>query len=119
MSDDIQNQSVELFFDLSEEEQEPVSGGFLTPGFGIFNMFFQRTEIASFANIESNYSDGIRNMSSKQESGYKLSQVTIGFSGGGITSGGGNGGGFVGGIGNFRARQNFMNMFFGLLSFFG
>lgn len=118
MSENLPKQSSDLFIDLSEVEQEPVSGGFFYPSFGLFNMFFQRTEIASFANMDSNYSDGTRNMSSKQESGYKLSQVTIGISGGGVSLGGG-GGGFVGGIGRHKTRQNLFNMFLGILSFFG
>jgi uncharacterized membrane protein YgcG len=118
MSENLQKQSSELFVDLSEEEQEPISGGSMYPSFGLFNMFFQRTEIASFANIDSNYSDGSRSFASKQQSGYKLSQVTVGFSGGGF-SGGGGGGGFVGGIGRHKSRQNLFNMFMGMLSMFG
>jgi hypothetical protein len=73
MSNDIKRQNLQLFMDLSEEEQEVVSAG---------NSFLlQKTDIETFAINESNISDGDYSFSTKQETGYALSQTTIGFSG--------------------------------------
>ncbi|MHC0065741.1 hypothetical protein ACWATR_23045 [Nostoc sp. UIC 10890] len=79
MSNDIKYQKCELFLDLSEQEQEIVSAGSLFSNPDYF--FLQRTNIETFAINESNISDGDSSFSSKQETGYSLSQTTIGFSG--------------------------------------
>ncbi|MBD2596176.1 hypothetical protein H6G74_17855 [Nostoc spongiaeforme FACHB-130] len=112
MSAHLEDKSSELFIDLSEKEQEPIKGGFSYPGLSLYNMFFQRTEIASFANINSTYSDGIRSFSSQQQTGYRLSQVTFGLSGGEF------GGGRRGRKAR-RRRQYLLNMLFELMSMFG
>ncbi|MGF1935723.1 MAG: hypothetical protein RM347_015265 [Nostoc sp. ChiQUE02] len=81
MSNDIKNQNAELFIDLSEEDQEVVSAGSLFSSLNNDGFFVQRTNIETFAINESNISDGDYSFSTKQETGYALSQTTIGFSG--------------------------------------
>jgi hypothetical protein len=71
MSNHIEPNNSELFLELSEQEQETVSGG--------YDVFLQKTDIATFANHEANYSDGVNSTSSKSQTGYTLSQFTIGF----------------------------------------
>jgi hypothetical protein len=71
MSDHIEPQDYELFTELSEQEQETVTGG--------YDIFIQKKDIANFATNEVDASDGIRNISSRQQTGYMLSQITIGF----------------------------------------
>jgi hypothetical protein len=114
MLDNLQKQSSDLFTDLSETEQESISGGFTYPAFGLSNIFLQRTEIASFANNSSNYSDGIRSFSSRQESGYSLSQTSFGFNIDDFSGSGGRRGRIA-----KRRRQYFLNMLFQMLSIFG
>jgi len=105
MSLDIKPQQPELFIDLSEKKQETVSGG---GSFDISDFFFQKTDIATFANNETRVSDGNRSISSKQQTGYMLSQITMGFSGGGIRR-----------RRSSRSSRSFFNMLFGLMSLFG
>ncbi len=81
MSNDIKHQKPELFLDLSEEEQEVVSAGSLFSSLNTDGIFLQKTNIETFAINESSVSDGDYSFSTKQETGYALSQTTIGFSG--------------------------------------
>ncbi|MBN3883099.1 MAG: hypothetical protein V7K64_07210 [Nostoc sp.] len=81
MSNNIKHQNTELFIDLSEEDQEIVSAGSLFSSLNSDGFFVQRTNIETFATNESNISDGNYSFSTKQETGYALSQTTIGFSG--------------------------------------
>ncbi len=81
MSNDIKRQKPELFLDLSEEEQEVVSAGSLFSSLNTDGIFLQKTNIETFAINESSVSDGDYSFSTKQETGYALSQTTIGFSG--------------------------------------
>ncbi len=80
MSNDIKHQNLQLFIDLSEEEQEVVSAGNSLSNTD-YSLFLQKTDIETFAINESNVSDGDYSFSTKQETGYALSQTTIGFSG--------------------------------------
>jgi hypothetical protein len=72
-----------LFIELSEAEQEVVTGGN-----GMPDLFIQRTDIATFGSNDTNISDGNRNYSSKSRTGYTMSQLTIGISG--LFGGGGS-----------------------------
>ncbi|MDZ8053119.1 MAG: CTB family bacteriocin [Aulosira sp. ZfuVER01] len=71
MSNYIEPRNSELFIELSEQQQEAAAGG--------LDFVFQQTNIASFASNEINISDGISSISYKNQSGYTLSQTTIGF----------------------------------------
>ncbi|BAZ21390.1 hypothetical protein NIES4073_22680 [Kalymmatonema gypsitolerans NIES-4073] len=106
MRKQIEPKNSELFLDLSEEKQEIVTGGG-SSSIGLYNFVLQMTNIRTFANSEATFSDGSSSTSYKQETGYMLSQLTFGFSGGGGRRG--------------RKSKNlgggsFLNMLFGLLS---
>jgi hypothetical protein len=73
MSEDIKTPKSELFYDLSEQEQESVVGGI-----SYYSLDIQKTDIYSYALNETNFSDGNKNFSTKQQTGYLLSQITIG-----------------------------------------
>jgi hypothetical protein len=66
----------ELFVDLSEQEQEIATGGRSS---SLYDFVIKKTDIVTFANNENNFSDGAQNISSKQQTGYSLSEVTFGF----------------------------------------
>lgn len=70
MSDQIKAQISELLIDLSEKEQEIVSGG----GLPSYNFFLQLTNISSSA--ESQISVG--GTSSRQKAAYTFKQLTLG-----------------------------------------
>ncbi|BAY49450.1 hypothetical protein SAMD00079811_70790 [Scytonema sp. HK-05] len=113
MSKQIQIQkNSELFTDVSGEEQEAMCGGRSSSSLDLYDLVIQMTNIRSFASSEATYSDGTSSVSSRQQSGYMLSQLSFGFSGGGLNGGGGR-----------RKRKskglssaNFLNMLFGLMS---
>ncbi len=69
-----------LFIELSSEEQEIVVGGTSDPG--MYDFLFQMTRINTFSNSETNISSGNASISSKQQTGYSLSQITFGLGGG-------------------------------------
>lgn len=71
MSKQIKLENSKLFIELSEQEQEGVSGG--------FSFFLQQTDISTFANNKSTLSENFNSVSSGQETGYKLSQFTFAF----------------------------------------
>ncbi|KAB8332878.1 hypothetical protein SD80_013370 [Scytonema tolypothrichoides VB-61278] len=74
MSNDITPKNSELLTDLSEQEQEIVSGG-RSSSFELRDFFFQRTNIRSSANSGFNSSqDGV---SFGDQSGYMYSQTTM------------------------------------------
>ncbi len=81
MSNNIKHKNPELFIDLSEEDQELVSAGSLFSSPNTDKFFLQKTNIETFGINESSISDGDSSFYSKQETGYTLSQTTIGFSG--------------------------------------
>ncbi|MCX7594479.1 MAG: hypothetical protein N2235_12085 [Fischerella sp.] len=61
----------DLFMELSESEQETVSGG--------FDFVIQREDTNSFASNEYNISDGDTRLSSRQITAYNSSKITFGF----------------------------------------
>jgi hypothetical protein len=67
----IEENKSELFIELSEQEQEVVAGG--------YDVLLQKTDIATYGNNETTASDGARTFSSKSQTAYILSQITIGF----------------------------------------
>jgi hypothetical protein len=67
----IEPNNSELFIELSEQEQEAVAGG--------YDVFLQKTDMATYGNNETTASDGARSFSSKNQTAYMLSQITIGF----------------------------------------
>ncbi len=108
MSKQIETKNSELFIELSEEEQESVTGGGGS-SLGLYNFVMELTNIRTFANSEATFSDGSNSTSYKQQTGYALSQLSFGFNGGG----------------GRRKRKSkglssasFLNMLFGLLSLF-
>ncbi len=66
----------DLLVDLSEKEQEIATGGRSS---SLYDFVIKKTDIVTFANNENNFSDGVNNVSSKQQTGYSLSEVTFGF----------------------------------------
>lgn len=66
----------DLLVDLSEKEQEIATGGRSS---SLYDFVIKKTDIVTFANNENNVSDGVNNISSKQQTGYSLSEVTFGF----------------------------------------
>jgi hypothetical protein len=106
MSNNLERKNFELFVGLSEEDQETVTGGGRS-SIGLYDFVIQMTNIRTFANSETTYSDGIHSGSSRQQTGYMLSELSFGFNGGGgrrQRKSKGLGGG------------SFLNMLFGLLS---
>lgn len=71
MADDNKLTQSDLFTELSESEQETVSGG--------FDFFLQREDTNSFASNEYNISNGDTRLSSRQLTGYNSSKITFGF----------------------------------------
>ncbi|NWF57970.1 MAG: hypothetical protein HXY43_01270 [Fischerella sp.] len=71
MADDNKLTQSDLFTELSESEQETVSGG--------FDFVIQRHDINSFASNEFNVDENQRSISSKQTSAYNSSLISFGF----------------------------------------
>ncbi|WP_414586835.1 hypothetical protein [Scytonema sp. PCC 10023] len=112
MSKQIQIQkNSELFTDVSEQEQEAMCGGRSSSSLNLYDLVIQMTNIRSFASSEATFSDGTSSGSSRQQSGYTLSQLSFGFSGGGF-----NGGGRRKRKSKSLGGADFLNMLFGLLS---
>jgi len=79
MSDHIKTKKSDLFINLSEKEQESVSGGissFASP-FGMFYMFYQNTNIYTRGSSEVNISQGNLSGSARNETEYQFSQTTF------------------------------------------
>jgi hypothetical protein len=79
MSDHIKIENSDLFINVSEKEQESISGGrssFASP-FGMFYMFYQNTNIYSRASNDINISQGNLGISSRNEDEYQFSQTTF------------------------------------------
>lgn len=70
MTKHIEPEKPELFGDLSENEQESVTGG--------LTLFIQKTDISTFGNNQLDASSDTDSLSSNQNSGYTESQTTIG-----------------------------------------
>lgn len=109
MSSEVRPSISELFVDLPEQQQENIAGGCLnhSSGFSLYNLFFQKTDIETFANSAINVSTSNNSVSSVQQTGYKFSQITFGFS--------------LGVRGNerrSRRHSSLLDMLFNVLSFF-
>ncbi|NJL62855.1 MAG: hypothetical protein HC903_14770 [Methylacidiphilales bacterium] len=72
----------DLFVDVTVVEQEIASGGRASSLAGGYDFFFDKTDVITFGNNESNLSDGSRTASSKSSTGYKMSRISFGFGGG-------------------------------------
>jgi hypothetical protein len=70
MTKHIEVESSQLFTELSEQEQELASGG--------YDLFLQKTDIATYGNNQTSIYDGNRSFSAKSQTAYMLSQITIG-----------------------------------------
>ncbi|BAY93578.1 MULTISPECIES: hypothetical protein [unclassified Tolypothrix] len=77
MSHNIQQQKSELFIDVSEQEQEVLSGGRSSSPFGLFYLFYQNTNILTSGSSEVNISLGNSIGSAKSQSAYQFSQTTL------------------------------------------
>ena len=91
MSEKITTKNSDLFIDISEKEQESVSGGGLSSPFGMSYMFFQTTDIYSKGMSEVNISQGNSSGFVRNEAEYRFSQTTFILSS--LFGGGGGGGG--------------------------
>jgi hypothetical protein len=96
----------DLFADIPVVEQEITSGGRASSSGG-YDFFFDKTDVVTFANNESNFSDGSRTATSKSSTGYKMSRLSFGF-GGGKKRRGRKSRGFGG--------ADFLNMLFALMN---
>ncbi|BAZ50657.1 hypothetical protein NIES4103_32740 [Nostoc sp. NIES-4103] len=84
MSSHIKPEIDELFLDVSEQQQETISGGRSRySGLNLYNLYFQKTDIETFANSAINVSGSNGSISSLQQTGYRFSQITFGLSLGG------------------------------------
>jgi hypothetical protein len=97
----------DLFADIPVVEQEITSGGRASSFASGYDFFFDKTNVVTFANNESNFSDGSRTASSKSSTGYKMSRLSFGF-GGGQKRRGRKSRGFGG--------ADFLNMLFALMN---
>ncbi len=78
MSDHIEIKKSDLFINLSEKEQESISGGRSSSlPLEMFDIFYQTTNIYSKANNDVNISQGNLSISSKNQAEYQLSQTTF------------------------------------------
>ncbi|WP_414550147.1 hypothetical protein [Anabaena sp. CCY 0017] len=71
MTNNIKSKESELFLDLSNQQQEKVSGG------NFEFMFFQQTDILSFANSAINIVEGSLGISVSNQALYQFSQKTL------------------------------------------
>lgn len=78
MSDNIESKNPEFLSDLSDQEQENVTGGFNIGKLGFF--FFQQTDIESLAERQTSISagNGVSGASASR-AGYRFSQTTLAF----------------------------------------
>lgn len=77
MSDHIETENSDLFINLSEKEQESISGGGSSSPLEMFDIFYQTTNIYSKANNDVNISQGNLSISSKNQAEYQFSQTTF------------------------------------------
>ncbi|MBS9385244.1 hypothetical protein BMF77_03165 [Dolichospermum sp. UHCC 0315A] len=77
MSDHIKTKKSDLFINLSEKEQESISGGRSSSPFEMFDIFYQTTNIYSRGSNEINISQGNLGISSRNEAEYRFSQTTF------------------------------------------
>jgi hypothetical protein len=110
MSDHIKTKKSDLFINLSEKEQESISGGRSSSPFEMFYMFYQNTNIYSRASSDINISQGNLGISSRNEAEYQFSQTTFILS---SLFGGGGGGGS-----RRNNRRRGRSLFAKLFSFF-
>jgi hypothetical protein len=92
MSNHIKTKNSNLFINLSEKQQESVSGGIssFTSPFEMFYMFYQNTNIYTRGSSEVNISQGNLSGSARNETEYQFSQTTLVIA---SAFGGGGGGG--------------------------
>ena len=110
MSDHLKTKKSDLFINLSEKEQECVSGGRSSSPFEMFYMFYQNTNIYTRGSNEVNISQGNLSGYSRSETEYQFSQTTFILS---SLFGGGGGGGS-----RRNNRRRGGNLFAKLFSFF-
>ncbi|MFY7885857.1 MAG: hypothetical protein ACOVOV_13545 [Dolichospermum sp.] len=77
MSDHIETKKSDLFINLSEKEQECISGGRSSSPFEMFYMFYQNTNIYTRGSSEVNISQGNLSGSARNETEYQFSQTTF------------------------------------------
>ncbi len=78
MSDHIEIKKSDLFINLSEKEQESISGGRSSSlPLEMFDILYQTTDIYSKASNEMNISQGNLSISSKNQAEYQFSQTTF------------------------------------------
>ena len=77
MSNHIKTKNSSLFINLSEKEQECVSGGRSSSPFEMFYMFYQNTNIYTRGSSEVNISQGNLSGSARNETEYQFSQTTF------------------------------------------
>ena len=79
MSNHIKTKNSNLFINLSEKQQESVSGGIssFTSPFEMFYMFYQNTNIYTRGSSEVNISQGNLSGSARNETEYQFSQTTF------------------------------------------
>ena len=77
MSDHIETKKSDLFINLSEKEQESISGGRSSSPFEMFDIFYQTTNIYSRGSNEVNISQGNLSGSARNETEYQFSQTTF------------------------------------------
>ncbi|TAF07201.1 MAG: hypothetical protein EAZ77_10475 [Nostocales cyanobacterium] len=76
MPNEINSQNSEIFQQLSEQEQEIASGG-CSQNAPLGMLLYQQTDIMSYANSETKFSDGDSEFSNSQTSLYSLSEKTF------------------------------------------
>jgi hypothetical protein len=77
MSDNIKNQNSNLFINLSEKQQESISGGRSSSPFEMFYMFYQNTNVYTRGISEMSMSQGNLSGTSRNETEYQFSQTTF------------------------------------------
>jgi hypothetical protein len=77
MSDHIETENSDLFINLSEKEQESISGGGSSSPLEMSYMLYQTTNIYTRASNEMNISQGNLSISSKNQAEYQFSQTTF------------------------------------------
>ncbi|MTJ49590.1 hypothetical protein [Dolichospermum sp. UHCC 0259] len=77
MSDHLKTKKSDLFINLSENQQESISGGRSSSPFEMFYMFYQNTNIYTRGSNEVNISQGNLSGYSRSETEYQFSQTTF------------------------------------------
>ncbi|BAZ85580.1 hypothetical protein [Dolichospermum compactum] len=77
MSNHIKTKKSDLFINLSEKQQESVSGGRSSSPFEMFYMFYQNTNVYTRGSSEMSISQGNLSGTSRNETEYQFSQTTF------------------------------------------